>query len=230
MWIIGCLFLVSYNSFGQQSLGEVNGTVVDKKNRDVLIEARVFIKDQDRIYQTKTDSDGNFRISAIPAGKYDLNITYLGDTLIVSPISVTMDGICRLGTVEFTTALELGVVTVTPGIRLIDGDLPVRKITQEDIKNSPVKFDPKALIVATNSDVRLSPDGDLMFRGARKGDMLYLVDGIKLRNAEAIPSCAINSIIVYTGGMPAKYGDTNGGVVVMESKGYFDLLREYNAR
>jgi hypothetical protein len=33
-------------------------------------------------------------------------------------------------------------------------------------------------------------------------------------------------MVIYTGGIPAKYGDTMGGVVVLETKGYFDLLRE----
>jgi hypothetical protein len=35
--------------------------------------------------------------------------------------------------------------------------------------------------------------------------------------------------MVYTGGLPAKYGDTLGGVVVMETKGYFDLYRQWEA-
>jgi outer membrane receptor protein involved in Fe transport len=45
-------------------------------------------------------------------------------------------------------------------------------------------------------------------------------------NAARIPSSAIGSISVYTGGLPAKYGDTTGGVVVIETKSYMDL---YNA-
>jgi outer membrane receptor protein involved in Fe transport len=36
--------------------------------------------------------------------------------------------------------------------------------------------------------------------------------------------------MVYSGAIPAKYGDTNGGVIVVETRSYFDLLREYNSR
>jgi hypothetical protein len=32
---------------------------------------------------------------------------------------------------------------------------------------------------------------------------------------------------VYTGGVPAKYGDTTGGVIVVETKSY---LEEYNEK
>jgi hypothetical protein len=36
-------------------------------------------------------------------------------------------------------------------------------------------------------------------------------------------------MMVYTGGLPAKYGDTMGGAVVVETKSYFELLRNYQA-
>jgi hypothetical protein len=35
-------------------------------------------------------------------------------------------------------------------------------------------------------------------------------------------------MIVYAGGIPAKYGDAMGGVIVLETKSYFDLYRERN--
>jgi outer membrane receptor protein involved in Fe transport len=80
-----------------------------------------------------------------------------------------------------------------------------------------------------SSDVKVSEDGELMFRGSRKGDMIYMMDGIKSNAVSAIPSCAIGRVMVYTGGLPAKYGDTLGGVVIMETKSYFDLYRRWEA-
>jgi hypothetical protein len=59
--------------------------------------------------------------------------------------------------------------------------------------------------------------------------MLYMVDGVKTSTVGAVPGCSIGRMMVYTGGLPAKYGDTLGGVVVMESKSYFDLYRKYQA-
>lgn len=38
----------------------------------------------------------------------------------------------------------------------------------------------------------------------------------------------MSNIKVYTGGIPARYGDVTGGVVAVETKGYFDVLKEYN--
>jgi hypothetical protein len=78
-----------------------------------------------------------------------------------------------------------------------------------------------------SSEVRMSDDGELMFRGARKGDMIYVLDGIKSNEVFNVPSCAIGKMMVYTGGLPAKYGDTLGGAIILETKSYFDLYRSY---
>jgi len=97
------------------------------------------------------------------------------------------------------------------------------------LKEAPVKFDIKKLVTSMSSDVRQSEDGELVFRGARKGDMIYLIDGVKTRDAGSVPSVSIGRMQLYTGGLPAKYGDTLGGVVVIESKSYFDLYRSWKA-
>ncbi|OFZ66875.1 MAG: hypothetical protein A3D92_13690 [Bacteroidetes bacterium RIFCSPHIGHO2_02_FULL_44_7] len=82
------------------------------------------------------------------------------------------------------------------------------------------------MVTGASSEVRMSDDGELMFRGARKGDMLYLIDGVKTSSIGSVPGSAIGRMQIYTGGLPAKYGDTMGGVIVLETKSYFDL---YNA-
>jgi outer membrane receptor protein involved in Fe transport len=60
--------------------------------------------------------------------------------------------------------------------------------------------------------------------------MCYFVDGMKVGSAlSGVPNDAINSLSVYTGGLPAKYGDVTGGVVAIETKSYFDLYQQRNA-
>lgn len=217
-------------SFGQGALGELNGEVRDKNTNQTVYGAHVYIKDNGSVYQAKTDPGGRFRISAIPAGKYLVNIIYQGDTMKYIPATIPMDGICRLGEIKFDSKVLMlkGATASAQGrLKLIDGDLPVKQITAEDIKNSPVKFNPKEMIAAASSDIQLTGDGELVFRGARKGDMLYMMDGVKSRDVGTVPSCSIGRMMIYTGGLPAKYGDTLGGVVVMETKSYFDLYRAW---
>ncbi|MFY8138858.1 MAG: hypothetical protein ACOVMR_12165, partial [Flavobacteriales bacterium] len=55
------------------------------------------------------------------------------------------------------------------------------------------------------------------------GSVIYMIDGVKIReNVPNIPSCGISRMAVYTGGLPAKYGDTTGGVIVIETKNYLE--------
>jgi hypothetical protein len=226
--------IISSVSFGQQALGDVVGTVVVKKTKEPIYDARVFIVDQDRLYQTKTDPDGRFKISAVPAGKYPLFVLKDGDTMQVANVDVPMDGYANAGTILYTNnILEMKAVLASAksqGLKLEYGSLPIKTITSEEIMKSPIKFDIKSLASSISTDVKLMDDGSLVFRGARKGDMIYMVDGMKVTGDLTMPSVAIGKMMVYSGGLPAKYGDTMGGVIVIESKGYFDLLREYQSQ
>lgn len=226
------LFLASGGwIFGQGSLGEIIGSVADAKSNEPIVYANVSVEDNGKKYQAKTDFDGRFRISAVPAGKYFVMVIFEGDTVKGTPVDVMVDGFGTTGVIKFGTPEVLVGVDVTAEYQKLKNAInstPIYTMSTKDITKSPNKFSVSTMVTSMTPEVRQSEDGDLMFRGARKGDMLYLLDGVKTRDMGQIPSCAIGNIIVYTGGLPAKYGDTLGGVVVLETKSYFDLVRERN--
>ncbi|NRA12303.1 MAG: carboxypeptidase regulatory-like domain-containing protein [Crocinitomicaceae bacterium] len=231
--MIAAVLLSAGQLVAQQALGDVMGVVVDDKQQPVY-QAHVFIDDGMNRYQVKTDTKGKFKIAAIPAGSYMLNIRQLEDTMSHIAVRVPMNGFDNLGEIEFiggySQVLKGMIVSADlDRVRLINGNLPVVELTAEQIARSPVKFDIKQMITSMSSDVRQTEDGELVFRGARKGDMIYIIDGVKTRNAGSVPSVSIGRMQLYTGGLPAKYGDTLGGVVVMESKSYFDLYRAWQS-
>jgi hypothetical protein len=231
---IGAL-LISGHLFSQGALGEVIGTILEKNSGETAYGAVAYIDDHGTKYQSRANEDGRFRITAVPPGTYILQIRHKGDTMKHKFIvEVPIDGFYQLGKVDFISSTqEIGVVTIihqTNALKLIDGNLPVRTLTAEEIERSPLKNDLKGLISSMTTDISLTSDGELVFRGARKGDMLFLVDGVKTASIQNVPSSSIGSMMVYTGGLPAKYGDTLGGVVVMESKSYFDLYRKWEAK
>lgn len=231
--IVAALMVFPLLSFAQNSTGEVVGTVVLKKDKSPAVGAKVYTKINDAMYGARTELDGRFRISAIPPGKHLFFIVYEGDTLPNQMITVPMDDIATFGTIVFDNNVQvLTEAWVKPKEfeSLTYGVKPEIKMTTEQIKQSPQKFDQKAMIASMSSDIRLTDDGELVFRGARKGDMIYVMDGIKMNIVSNVPSASIGSMMAYTGGIPAKYGDTTGGVVVMESLSYFDLYRAWYAR
>jgi hypothetical protein len=218
-------------TFGQTATGDIVGTVVSLKNNQPVIGAKTLIIDNGRRYQAITGEDGRFRMTAIPAGKYSMMIYYLGDTMSNIAVDVPIEAYCNLGTIEFESKIVAQKnIKVTPKVKINFGEIPVKEITSMEIKRSPVKFDVKALVTTMSSEVKLTDDGELIFRGARKGDMIYVLDGIKSNEVFNVPSCAIGRMMVYTGGLPAKYGDTLGGAVILETKSYFDLYRQWEAQ
>ena len=224
------MLLMAGNTFGQVASGDVIGTIVSGKNNQPIIGAKTLILDNGRRHQGISDEDGRFRMVAIPSGKYTMLIYYLGDTMSNIQVDVPIEAYCNLGTIEFESKIVSHKgIKFTPKATIKFGEIPVQEITAMEIKRSPVKFDVKALVTTMSSEVKLSEDGELMFRGARKGDMIYVLDGIKSNEVFNVPSCSIARMMVYTGGLPAKYGDTLGGAVILETKSYFDLYRQWQA-
>lgn len=220
-------------TYGQVNLGEVDGEVVDPTKQPVY-DAHVYIDDVfGQRYQARTDYDGRFRISAIPPGEYMMNIKQSGDTMKNIPIRISADKIYKAGVIVFEGGnfkIFGDVVVTAGGLKLIDGDLPIKELTAEEIQQSSVKFSVTDLVESMSSEIQKTADGKLVIRGSRPGDLLYLIDGVKTSEIGAMPSAAIGRMQVYTGGVPAKYGDTLGGVVIMETQSYFDLYRAWKAQ
>jgi outer membrane receptor protein involved in Fe transport len=86
------------------------------------------------------------------------------------------------------------------------------------------------MLANSNSEITKTENNQLIIRGSRAGDVIYYVDGVKMNTMQSIPGAAIGGMTVFTGGVPAKYGDTTGGVVVLETKSYFDLYYAWKAK
>jgi len=230
--ILTCLIFGMGSTFAQNATGEVIGEVVDPDGIAVF-GAHIFIDDVfGQRYQANTDPDGRFRISGIPVGEYALNVRQFSDTMSGIPVDVPRDGFDNCGVIEFEGGIYKLPVTYVNADRLkmVDGNLPVTTMKAAEIQESALKFDVSGLVESMSSEIQKSESGELIIRGSRPGDMLYLIDGIKTGQIGAMPSAAIGSLTVYTGGIPAKYGDTLGGVIAMETQSYFDLYRTWKAR
>lgn len=222
--------LFGATTFAQTTSGDIIGTFMTKDKTEGISMAAVYTQRGEAFYRAMTDEDGRFRISGVPAGEYQVIFVFEGDT-IKAPmmVEVVPDGYGDVGVV--LNDKQLGEVEVNADrLRLGKGVAPEIKLSKKDIKFRPDKFDAKSMIASMTTDVRKTDDGSLVFRGARKGDLISYIDGVKMVDVQNVPSSALGYIMVYSGAIPAKYGDTTGGVVVMETVSYFDLLREWEAR
>ncbi|MDD4144353.1 MAG: carboxypeptidase-like regulatory domain-containing protein, partial [Prolixibacteraceae bacterium] len=106
------IFFIVYISISSAQVGKIRGKVVDDKSSETLVGVTVLIKET--ATGAATDLDGQFTID-IPAGTYDLQISYISyQTLIIENINVQPGEITLLNDIRLVeSTLELDEVVVT---------------------------------------------------------------------------------------------------------------------
>lgn len=215
-------FLFLTCSLSAQS-GEIVGKVIDADSGDPAVGVTVFLSGAGFESGTFTDADGKYVIKPIPAGTYTLQFSYPGfETSSVEAIPVVAD---QSLVIDEAMAILLGKEAVVRAPRTYEHELmdPINPtvapvIDKETLKNMPISSLTGA--VATLPGVRVNADGTIQVRAARPGSTLYIVDGVKVSSLRGVPVNVVQSTRVLNSFIPAKYGDTTGGVVLVETRSF----------
>lgn len=219
-------------TFLAQSFGEIHGTVTGPDGKPLDM-ASVTAFDGVNTVGAYTDEQGKYKIKPLVPGKYTLRCNSLNLVeYVVEEFMVNADQISKADMEMVNVEGSKATGPVIYGDPLINKNGGTQIILRyEDLKNMPTAKGGNIVgaIKTMTPDIKSNARGtELYFRGSRAGSTLFLIDGMKIReNTPGIPSSAIASIMVYTGGVPAKYGDCTGGVVVVDTKSY---LAEYYAK
>jgi len=217
-----------------QNMGELQGRLVETTGEPIPFASVVATAGTKQI-GISTDDDGRFKIKPLPPGNYTVAFSCVGFApRTMSDVHVDADKIKNMGRLVLQPSTYVIEVAEIEAYRdkLIEYDgTTMNVIRAEEIRNSPAARNPAALVASMSSDIFQSPvDGQLYFRGSRGGNVQYFVDGVKMTNTPTIPASGLSSVMVYSGGVPAKFGDCTGGFVVMETKNYADMYNAYIAK
>lgn len=227
---IAMLLVCSLTSQGQ-AFGEIHGKVFDQDGL-ALPMAAIQVKAGENVYGAVSDLDGKFKVKPLPAGIYSAEISFVTyHTSEIVDIIVAPDKITYVKDIEMIPDTEVidDAIIITYVVPLIDPDnTGMKTITAEEIEHMPTVKNLGDFVAKTSSEISTNAEGtELYFRGSRAGTSQYIVDGVKIMGrAPRIPQSGVGSISVYTGGVPAKYGDVTGGVIVIETKNYFDAYNK----
>ncbi len=224
--------LIAFSICVSAQNGAIHGKVFDEKG-EPMYAVNVTIVDAASPIGATTDFDGNFKIKPLDAGTYSVEVSFIGyHASTVVGIKVSNNKITFLEDVNLTPDyILLGEAVVIDYVnKLVDPDEPQKMVIDNElILKTPSAKNPAMLARSYQSDVQVV-DNQMVVRGSRPGSSSVYIDGMKVADEmSGIPSLAIGSLEIYTGGIPAKYGDVTGGVVMMTTKGYFDILNERKA-
>ena len=205
-----------------QTGGTIKGQVYSADSTEAIPFAIVRMEVAGEIVSTKADFDGKYSFYAISAGKYNLSVeTTLNGKTTINGVVVSSDQIAEVN-IYMTSGVIGEEVVITWHPPKIDIN-NVTKISSAELKHNINIQNPNQMLATKSSEITLTENNELIIRGSRPGDVVYYIDGVKQTSMNGVPGIAIGGMTVYTGGIPAKYGDTTGGVVILETKGYFDL-------
>jgi len=231
---LAALVLLAGTQLAAQTTSTIEGTVRDKQGLAVA-GAQVHVTSTalavDRT--VTTESDGTYRVNAVPPGIYEIKVSKEGfQSDVFSNLEVTLNR-----TLTFDITMQIGSVTQTvqveSAIPLIDTSASSTgsTITPQQIEEMPINgrnyLDLLQLVpgVALNRQADPAGDNATPILGERSGNTLYLIDGLPNKdNFNGGPSAQFNqdSIMefqVVTSGYKAEFGHASGGIINVVTRG-----------
>ena len=199
----------------------LEGKVTDSDSGEPILYGNVAIYKSERLITgSETDLDGNYSVTNLDPGTYDVVASYLGynDSRVTS-VTIEANRINTVNILMVSDAVVLDVVTVTtykaPLIRQ-DETSSGAIVTGEKIRTLPTKDVNK--IVGVTAGASTIDGGAVSMRGSRTSATEYIIDGMRV-SGRMIPTQEIEQLEVITGGIPAMHGDVTGGLVTVSTKG-----------
>lgn len=173
--------------------------------------------------RARTTSDGRFKFPTIPAGDYTIEASapgLIGDHQHVQVAAAPL-------TVDLTLVSGEEVVTidedwaVSPPAPVTGSVTSVSRQTLGELPGGDAR--PVTDILATQPGFVADGLGSVYARG-NHGNVQYQIDGIAVPDsvgslfAASIPTRLIDSLDIYTGGMPAEFGNRLGAVVNLSTR------------
>lgn len=199
--------------------GKIAGRVIDQSNGEPLPFANILILET--TMGTVTDLHGDYFIINIPPGVYNVQARMMGyNNITVTNVKVEID---QTSVVNFELPMEVIKMpeTVVYGKKIIEPDVTYSKseITGQEIERMAVSDPIEALL--TNTSMVVDPSRrEIHVRGGRGGEVLFLIDGMEVRDPLVggglgirVDDIEVNQMEIITGGFNAEYGNSQSGIV-----------------
>lgn len=237
--IMAILMLMSIKALPQQTYGEIRGILKNELNEVVPFATVKIMQDNRLLGGAESDADGNYKYKPLEPGLYDVVVMEAGhESKQITGVKVIPgDAIYLNIRLKSRTLGSVTVTAITTENYSQTGAetnmYSMESLSAEEIMRSSGYESGGSLmnvIGYMTAEAVEDPSGEYHFRGGRGDANGYYMDGVKVLDLNMVPSLAIENVTMFTGGVPAMYGDVLGGVVIVTSKSYFSGIREKNIR
>ena len=216
-----CLLLFAIPLFGQSNMGELRLKVADPDGLGVKTTVQIVSAANQYRNNLATGEEGSLNVQRLPYGMYQLEIRQPGFAVVAEVVEIHSS----IPT-EYAIRLKLPSVnqsiTVSGTNTLIDPDQAgsVSQIGADVIQNRLSSIPGRSLQDLVNSQPGWLYEGNAVLhpRGSEYQTQ-FVVDGIPLTDnrspsfGPAIDADDVQSLSIYTAGIPAEYGRKLGGVI-----------------
>ncbi|MDO8999919.1 MAG: TonB-dependent receptor plug domain-containing protein [Bacteroidota bacterium] len=233
---ITILLIASALKANSQGYGEIRGIIKNTSLEPVPFATVKILQGNILIGGAQTDVEGKYKYKPLNPGTYDIivmesgHITQPVNKIKVIPNEATyVDVKISANTLTTVTVTAKAYDYTKSGVDKTMYTMKSLDATELLQLAGSSRGDIKGVLTSITSDV-IETNGEMHFRGSRGGANGYFVDGVRTLDANTIPGLGIENLTVFSGGVPAMYGDVMGGVVIITTKSYFSGIREKNMR
>ncbi|GAB4493105.1 MAG: hypothetical protein OHK0019_16360 [Saprospiraceae bacterium] len=185
-----------YRHINLEGATVLQGKVMDDMGEPLIGATVKILKGNDFVRGTITDFEGNYRITPLKPGKYDLEISYTGfasQRMTGVSIPAKQNTFADIAMSQGIILSEVAVVNYAAPLIEQDKTQSGPTLTSEQIRNLPTRD--------VNAIVATPAGGEVKVKGSRSNATNYYVDGVRV--AGALPPMAEDDEIRITGGTPA---------------------------
>ena len=219
-------FLLASGLWGQN--GVIKGTITNSLNNEPVGFANVLVLGTD--FGAVTDFDGNYEITGIEPGLYDVRASYIGfNDLTEYEIQVTNSkpAVVDFALEEFSTQLEEVVVKASPFKKTEESPVSLRTIGVAEIQRNPGGNRDISRVVQSLPGVTSTANfrNDLIIRGGAPNENRFYLDDVEVPNINHFATQGssggpvglinvnfIKEVDFYSGAFPANRGNSLSSV------------------
>lgn len=252
-FILALLCLIINQASSQVITQTVRGVVYDVESEITLAGANVSIIVDGVVMGTSTDENGIFKLSGIPIGRRDIEVSYLGyETVIIQSMLITSakEVVLKIQMVESLQTMETVEISAQSSI---DKSKPLNSFATVSARTFSVEetsryvaaaFDPARMAlnfagVSTGGSEDLF--NEIIIRGNSPSGVLWRLEGIEIPNpnhfsdlggsggaVSMLSSTTLSNSDFYTGAFPSEFGNATSGVFDLKMRNGNNEKREYS--